>query len=126
MNRTSSMHNINVFIAQIQRFLQRQPESLIFYQLYSCRYKVDLLNIENIILAFIKLQVLSRPGSHLGSTDTFVNRSLPLQIDFSSKLFFDFLHKLLSHIVSGFFVSTWIQLRNIQCCIRVDDMDTAK
>src|SRR5215472_10921656 len=122
MNRTSSMHNINVFIAQIQRFLQRQPESLIFYQLYRCRYKVDLLNLESIILA----QVLSRPGSHLGSTDTFVNRSLSLEIDFSSKLFFDFLHKLLSHIVSGFFVSAWVQLRYIQRCDRVDDMNAAK
>src|SRR5215469_11085271 len=93
---------------------------------YRCRYKVDLLNMENITLIFIKLQVLSRPGSHLGSTDTFVNRSLPLQIDFSSKLFLDFLHKLLSHIVSRFFVSAWVQLGNIQCCDRVDDMNAAK
>src|SRR5215472_4191052 len=109
---TRNPHNINVFISRIQRS--------------AAATIVDLLNIENIILAFIKLHVLSRPGSHLGSTDTFVNRSLPLQIDFSSKLFLDLLHKLLSHIVSGFFVSAWVQLRNIQCCDSVYDMNAAK
>ena len=88
-------------------------------------YDLVLLDVK-MPLSWLKLQVLSRPGSHLGSTDTFVDRSLPLEIDFSSKFFLDFLHKLLSHIVSGFFVSAWVQLSNIQCRDRVDDMNAAK
>src|SRR5215813_3310076 len=111
--------NLNASISQIQG-------SAMATRILDLIIDVELLNLENIILAFIKVQVLSRPGSHLGSTDTFANRFLSLQIDFSSKLFLDFLHKLLSHIVSGFFVRAWVQLRNIQCCDRVYDMNAAK